>query len=284
MNYYIVIPAHNEEAFLAKTLDSIVQQTLLPKKVIIVNDHSTDNTEGIIDRYIVEYGFIRKVNTAAAPGLHLPGSKVINAFNVGLGHLDEEYDFIVKLDADLILPAFYFEKIAGIFKAHPAVGIAGGQLHEQDAHGRWKLYHPMNRNHIRGAFKSYSKKCFKTMGGLKNAMGWDTLDELLAQFYGFELYTDENLTVKHLRPVGMAYSDKARFLQGVAMYRMRYGFRICAIASLKMAWKKGKPMVFIDNMRGYLKAKKEKLPFLVTGEQGVFIRQLRWRNISRKLF
>jgi hypothetical protein len=43
-------------------------------------------------------------------------------------------------------------------------------------------------------------------------------------------------------------------------------------------------MVFIDNMRGYLKAKKEKLPFLVTGEQGVFIRQLRWRNISRKLF
>jgi hypothetical protein len=65
---------------------------------------------------------------------------------------------------------------------------------------------------------------------------------------------------------------------------MRYGLRISAIASLKMAWKKGKPMVFIDNMRGYLKAKKEKLPFLVTGEQGVFIRQLRWRNIGRKLF
>lgn len=284
MNYYIVIPAHNEEAFLPKTLDSIVQQTLLPKKVIIVNDHSTDNTEGIIDRYTAEYGFIRKVNTASSSGLHLPGSKVINAFNAGLEFLDEEYDFIVKLDADLILPTFYFEKIAGIFKAHPAVGIAGGQLHEQDASGRWKLYHPMNKNHIRGAFKSYSKKCFKAIGGLKNAMGWDTLDELLAQFYGFELYTDENLAVKNLRPVGIAYSDKARFLQGVAMYRMRYGLRICVIASLKMAWKKGKPAVFIDNMRGYLKAKKEKLPFLVTGEQGVFIRQLRWRNISRKLF
>lgn len=283
MNYYIVIPAHNEEAYLATTLDSVVQQTLLPKKVVIVNDHSTDGTEQIIDRYAAEYAFMEKVNTTSS-GLRLPGSKVITAFNAGLEQLDEAYDFIVKLDADLILPADYFEKIAGIFQSHPEVGMAGGFLHEKDGQGRWKLFHPMDRSHIRGAFKSYTRACFKAMGGLKNAMGWDTLDELLAQFYGFGLYTDESLVIKNLRAVGSAYSKKARLLQGVAMYRMQYGFRLSALASLKMAWKKRKPMVFIDNMRGYLKARIEKQSFIVTNEQGLYIRRLRWKNIRRKLF
>jgi glycosyltransferase involved in cell wall biosynthesis len=41
---YIVIPAHNEEQFIALTLDSLISQTLLPKKVVIVNDNSTDKS------------------------------------------------------------------------------------------------------------------------------------------------------------------------------------------------------------------------------------------------
>ncbi len=283
MNYYIVIPAHNEEAFLATTLDSVVQQTLLPRKVVIVNDHSTDRTDQIIDQYAAEYPYIIKVHTTSSD-LRLPGSKVVTAFNKGLEQLDEDYAFIVKLDADLILPAEYFEKIAAIFQSHPKVGIAGGFLHERDVQGLWKLYHPMDRSHIRGAFKSYSRECFKAIGGLKSAMGWDTLDELLAQFYGFELYTDESLVIKNLRAVGSAYNKKARLLQGIAMYRMRYGFWLSAIASLKMSWKKGKPMVFIDNLRGFLKARMEKQSFLVSREQGRFIRKLRWQNIRQKLF
>jgi glycosyltransferase involved in cell wall biosynthesis len=48
MDYYIVIPAHNEEQFIALTLDSLISQTLLPKKVVIVNDNSTDKTEIVL--------------------------------------------------------------------------------------------------------------------------------------------------------------------------------------------------------------------------------------------
>ena len=43
----------------------------------------------------------------------------------------------------------------------------------------WQLNHPMNKDHVRGAFKAYIKNCFKAIGGLKKAMGWDTIDELL---------------------------------------------------------------------------------------------------------
>ena len=47
MKYYIVIPAHNEEAFMALTLQSLIEQTVLPTKAVIVNDNSTDKTAEI---------------------------------------------------------------------------------------------------------------------------------------------------------------------------------------------------------------------------------------------
>lgn len=281
-NYYIIIPAHNEEAFLADTLNSIASQTLQPKKVVIVNDNSTDETERIIDGFVENNIIFQKHNTTSST-LHMPGSKVINAFNKGLILLDSDYDFLVKLDADIILPNDYFEKIAHIFNSNEKVGLAGGFVYEKDTNGEWKLNHPMNKNHVRGAFKAYTKECFKTIGGLKNAMGWDTMDELLAQYHGFDIFTDNTLKAKHLRPTGGAYNKKAKFLQGKAMYAMRYGFSITCIASLKMAWKQKKAGAFFDNMKGFLNARKEKSPFLVSNEEGEYIRNLRWKNIRRKL-
>lgn len=141
----------------------------------------------------------------------------------------------------------------------------------------------MDKNHVRGAFKAYSKSCFEAIGGLRPAMGWDTVDELLAAFHGYDVYTDDYLKVKHLRPTGKAYNSKAKLLQGKAMYTMRYGLTISLIASLKMALKQKKPQAIWDNILGYLEAKKEKKPFLVSPEEGKFIRRLRWRNIKKKL-
>lgn len=51
MNFYIVIPAHNEESYLGQTLQSLVEQTLLPKKIVVVDDHSTDTTAIIAQEF-----------------------------------------------------------------------------------------------------------------------------------------------------------------------------------------------------------------------------------------
>ncbi|MEJ1223044.1 glycosyltransferase family 2 protein [Sediminicola sp. 1XM1-17] len=282
MKYSIIIPAHNEEVHLKNALSSVRRQTHQPISVIVVNDNSDDATESIIDEFAATDSNIHKLNIVSSH-LHMPGSKVVNAFNSGLEQLRADYDFIVKMDADIILPDDYFEKIATIFKNHPNVGIAGGFAYEQDETGIWKRNHPMDNDHVRGAFKSYRKNCFHAMAGLRNAMGWDTVDELLAKFHGFDIHTDESLKVKHLRPIGKAYNKKAKLLQGKAMYTMRYGFAITLIASSKMAWKQGKFKSLLDNLRGYFSAKKERAPFLVTETEGEFIRALRWKNIKNKL-
>ena len=103
MNIYIIIPAHNEEAFLGRTLQSLTEQTMLPKNVVIVNDNSTDGTQTIIDSFSSKYSFITSVEHTSEKE-HSPGSKIIRAFYKGLAGLDDNYDVICKFDADLIFP------------------------------------------------------------------------------------------------------------------------------------------------------------------------------------
>ena len=113
-------------------------------------------------------------------------------------------------------------------------------------------------------------------------MGWDTVDELLAKFYGWEILTDENLKVKHLKPTAISYNKASKYLQGEAMYKLRYGFLITLISASKLAYKKKRFSLFKNYMLGFFKARKSKSEFLVTEEQGRFIRNLRWRGMIKK--
>ncbi len=281
MNIYIVIPAHNEERFISKTLGSLVSQTHLPKKIVVVNDNSTDNTENIIDKFANKYDFISQVKTESSKD-HMPGSKVINAFYQGYNALDTKYDIICKFDADLIFPLDYLEKITTAFNKHPKTGMVGGFCYIEN-NGKWELENLTNKDHIRGALKAYRKACFEDIKGLKPAMGWDTIDELLAQYHHWTIKTDESLHVKHLKPTGNTYNPKAKYKQGEAFYRMRYGFWITLIASIKLALLKKSPRLLFDYIAGFFKAKKTKQSFIVSKDEGEFIRKLRWKNIQKKL-
>lgn len=282
MNYYIVIPSHNEEALISLTLQSLVEQTVLPTKIVVVNDNSTDNTAEIVNSFVAKFPFISLVNKTS-DAIHLPGSKVIQAFQKGLESLDENYDFIVKADADLIFPNNYFETIIKHFKSDEKIGMAGGFCYIKK-NGEWVLENLTDKDHIRGALKAYRKETFKQIGSLKAEMGWDTVDELLCKFYNWKVVTDESLHVKHLKPTGANYNKTARYKQGEAFYSLGYGFWITAIASAKLAMMKKKPLLFLDYIKGFWKAKSQKKPLLVTEEQAKFIRNYRLKKMKNKLF
>jgi glycosyltransferase involved in cell wall biosynthesis len=282
MDYYIVIPAHNEQAFISLTLQSLISQTHLPKKVVVVNDNSTDKTAEIVLAFAKENPFITLVNKTSS-AVHLPGSKVIQAFHKGFESLDDNYDIIVKLDADLILPNNYFATIIRHFQKDPTIGMAGGFAYIEK-NGEWILENLTDKDHIRGAFKAYRKECFKQIGNLKPAMGWDTVDELLSKFHNWQVITDDSLIVKHLKPTGANYNKTARYKQGEAFYTLGYGFAITAIASAKLAMMKKQPLLFIDYIKGFWKAKSAKTPLLVTAEQAKFIRNYRLKKMKEKLF
>ncbi len=280
MNFYIIIPAHNEESSIGLTLDSLVNQTFLPKQLIVVNDNSTDKTEDIVEGYAAKHTWISLVNSKSS-NEHLPGTKIINAFYKGFDTLDDDYDIICKFDADLIFPNTYLEQLSEHFRNNEKLGMASGFCYIEK-NGDWVLENLTRKDHIRGALKAYRKSCFLDIGQLKPSMGWDTVDELLAKYYGWEILTDESLHVKHLKPTGASYNKGSKYMQGEAMYKMRYGFLITLISALKLAFKKRNFQLFQDYIGGYFKAKKEKLNYLVSEDQGQFIRRYRWKGMLQR--
>ncbi|GGD29235.1 glycosyltransferase [Hyunsoonleella pacifica] len=281
MNFYIVIPAHNESDSIGLTLYSLSQQTLKPKHIVVVNDNSTDKTESVVDGYAQKHDFISLVNITSSDR-HLPGAKIINAFYKGYETLDDNYDIICKFDADLIFPENYLEQLAYHFKAEEKLGMASGFCYIEK-NGNWVLENLTRKDHIRGALKAYRKDCFLQIGKLKPSMGWDTVDELLAQYYDWTIKTDDTLHVKHLKPTGISYNKASKHLQGEAMYKMRYGLLISLISAIKLSFKKGKISLFKNYMGGYFEAKKNNLEFLVSEDEGKFIRNLRWKGMIGKL-
>ena len=280
MNFYIIIPAHNEDAYIGKTLQSLVEQTLLPKSLVVVNDNSTDSTKDIVANFVSKYDWISLVNSESKDE-HLPGSKIVNAFNKGLERLDYNYDVICKFDADLIFPKNYLETLATHFNNNPKVGIASGFCYIKK-NGKWTLEDLTNKDHIRGALKAYRKACFEAIGQLKPSMGWDTVDELLAKYHNWDIKTDEALRVKHLKPTGQYYNKASKYLQGESLYKMRYGFWITILSAGKLAYKKRSVRLFMDYMSGYYRAKSKNYDYLVSEDEGQFIRNLRWKGILKK--
>ncbi len=282
MKTYIIIPAYNEAEFIGETLQSLISQSQPADKIVVVDDGSSDNTPEIVSEFIEKHPEISLINNVSE-GKHLPGSKVVKAFNLGFKTLDDDFDIVCKFDADLIFPKDYLEKISLHFKENTKIGMVGGFC-EIQKNGEWILENLTGKDHIRGALKAYRKACFKDIGGLKPAMGWDTVDELLAQYHGWEIKTDENLRVKHLKPTGKNYNKTSIYKQGEAFYSLRYGFVITFIASAKLAFKKQDLGFFLNCITGFLYAKNEKRPYLVNKDEGRFIKNLRWKKMQEKLF
>lgn len=282
LKYSIIIPAHNEENFIGKTLESVVQQTVLPHQLIVVNDNSTDQTEKIVKKFTEKHSFIQCIHSSSKSNQHLPGNKIVEAFYKGFEKLNPNWDIIVKLDADVILPKNYFEEILKIYSSHPKAGIVGG-LALIEKNNQWVYENIGNKKQVRGPFKSYSRSCFESIGGLKKSIGWDVVDELISRFYGYEIKVLEELKVKLQKPTGIKYQKIHGVKVGESFYKMDYGFLISFIAATKFAWNKKNFKILIDIFKGYWENYRTKQPKIVTAEEGRFIRNYRWKGIKNKL-
>lgn len=282
MKFYVVIPAHNEAEYIQKTLLSLANQTLLPKRIVVVDDHSTDATSEVVSGFAEKFPFIHLVKITSEDK-HLPGSKVINAFYKGFETLDDDYDIICKFDADLIFPENYLEKVAEIFQNNPKCGMAGGLL-DVLKNKQWVYENIANKDHLRGPIKAYSKKCFQSIGGLKKSIGWDTVDVLLAQYHNWDVCIDDQLSVKHLKSTGQNYDNEARYKQGETLFKLRYGLPLTIITAIKIAFIKKNFSIGKDYINGYLIAKRKNIKFIVNKKEGKFIREFRWKKIKQKLF
>src|SRR5512132_2818206 len=101
MKYVLITPARNEERFIAKTLESMIAQTLLPERWVIVDDGSTDKTAEIVESYTQRYPWVELVRRPEQSRRSFAGK--VHAFNAGLERVQQwlEFEVIGNLDADI---------------------------------------------------------------------------------------------------------------------------------------------------------------------------------------
>jgi glycosyltransferase involved in cell wall biosynthesis len=283
MQYGIITPAHNEADTISDYIASVAQQAVRPKKLVIVNDHSTDNTGEIVQGFAGKHDWIVLVDRESHPS-HQTGSKVVSAFLHGLQQTDtSEWDIIVKMDADLVLPPGYFKAVLDEFTRNGDTGICGGicALRSDDSLVPERL---TDLHHVRGALKAYRKTCYEQIGGLRPVYGWDTLDELLAAYHGWKTVVLAGQVVEHRKPTGSDTPPLALHkMTGEMFYRLGYGPVISLIASAKRFRMKPFAVSVLWSCLGYLHAAMRKPGQYVTPAQRIFIRKLRYRRMREKI-
>ena len=218
----IVSPCRDEIEYARNTLDSIVSQSLLPDKWIIVDDGSTDGTSELLNEYAEKYAFI-EVYKRPDRGERSVGPGVVDAFYAGLNCVDyAQYEYLCKLDLDLDIPAIYFESALKRFSSDPKLATISGKPYV-NTFGK-EYMEPTGDDFSVGMIKLYRTTAFDDIGGFIRQVMWDGIDCHMCRYMGWVARSEnsEDLKFYHLRPMGSSqvgiYTGKIR--HGYGQYFM----------------------------------------------------------------
>ena len=222
--YVLMTAAKNEESHIRKTLQSVVDQTRLPKAWVIVSDGSTDRTDEYVRDYASRYSFVHLLRRNST-GERSFSSKSF-ALNTAYAEIREaEWEFVGILDADVALPPNYYENLLARFDIEPCLGIAGGVIVEDNGRG-WQTRHSESPGEVAGALQFFRRGCYEDTGGFI-PLKWGGEDAALiaiAKQKGWLVRTFNHLHALHYRPTGTAGASvhQARFRQGMQDYFLGY--------------------------------------------------------------
>ncbi|MGH7905881.1 MAG: glycosyltransferase [Candidatus Binataceae bacterium] len=274
--YIAITPARDEEALLPGLISSMTAQTCKPRRWIIIDDGSSDSTGAIIDRAASQHRWIEPRHLPANRPRAAGGESVIMRFLPP--EIWRDYDFILRLDADLTFAPDTIELVMTEFAKDPKLGLAGTVLHERRDSGWREVRHPSF--HTRGAFKMYSSECFAKIGGLTAGIGWDTIDEAHAMMLGFTTRSFRHIIAYHHRPQGAAGGIlHGRFGTGRTAYVLGYSPLFMIVRSLSRI-ASSPPMVgSLMLLAGYFDGYLRRLPRSASPELIKFIRRQQHRRL-----
>ena len=218
--YVLITPARNEAAYIERTIQSVVVQTVKPVKWVIVSDGSTDRTEEIVSQYAAIHDWIELVRMPEREGRHFAGK--VSAFNAGYELVrTKQYDVIGNLDGDLEFGPDCFEFLMTRFRENPRLGVAGFPFREGSAAYDFRF---VSISHVSGACQMFRRECFEAIGGYTPIRegGIDLVAVITARMKGWETRTFTERVAEHLKPTQCEGKDrfKRTFRSGYHDYLM----------------------------------------------------------------
>lgn len=229
VTYVLITPARNEAAFIEKTLESVIAQTIRPLKWVIVDDGSSDGMGEIIKRYLDENPWIELVERPQRRERHFAGK--VHAFNAGRGRVEHlDYEVIANLDADVSFEPDFFEFLLTKFNLDPKLGVAGTVFKEDGYSSETDSFE--GRNHVAGQCQLFRRRCFEEIGGYvpHKAGGIDWIAVTTARMIGWKTQSFREKCYFHYRRMGTAernvlssmfsYGEKDYYLGGHPIWQI----------------------------------------------------------------
>jgi glycosyltransferase involved in cell wall biosynthesis len=216
MQYGLATAAYNEEAIIEQTIQSVVSQTVLPQKWVIVSDGSTDRTDEIVRDYTGKYKFIELLRITEEHVRNF--SAQVNAINVGFARLRGlRCSFIGNLDADITLEPNYFDALLLEFAKDEMLGMAGGSIYES-VKGTFVSRRENSISSVAHGVQLFRAECLELLGGGYKHFSWggtDTHACVFLRMHGWRAESISKLKALHHRPTGQGF--------GALRYRYRGG-------------------------------------------------------------
>lgn len=281
VSYIIISPVRNEAKYLSLTIESVINQSVLPKRWIIIDDGSSDETSAIAEAAAAKCDWIQVIHRADR-GCRKPGGGVIDSFYDAYDQIGpRDWQYLVKLDGDLSFTADYFARCLHRFQQDSRLGIGGGTICRESA-GQLVPESTIDPAfHVRGATKIYKRDCWDRLGGLIRAPGWDTVDEFKANMLGWSTYTFPEIRLHHHRPAGQAQGNWKNWVKNgranyVAGYHPLFMFVKCMSRLTSEPYVIAALGLFIGYLSGYLR----RVPMV--GDEPL-IRYIRQQQVRRLL-
>jgi biofilm PGA synthesis N-glycosyltransferase PgaC len=201
-SYVLVTPARNEAAFIEKTIQSVIAQSVVPRKWMIVSDGSTDGTDEIVQRYAAQFPWIELVRMPGRRERHFAGK--VHAFNAGYAQVAGlQYDVIGNLDGDVSFDADYFEFLLRKFDENPRLGVAGTPFREGSSQYDYRF---TSIEHVSGQVQLFRRTCFEDIGGFvpRKVGGVDLVAVITARMKGWQTRTFLDKPYVHHREMSTA--------------------------------------------------------------------------------
>jgi glycosyltransferase involved in cell wall biosynthesis len=237
VKYILITPARNEEAFIKKTLDSVITQTVLPERWIIVDDGSTDDTAEIVESYAKRHPWIELVRRVQDRDRSF-ASKA-HAVNNSLERANSlQFEIVGNLDADVSFAPDYMEFLMQRFSEDPKLGVAGTPF-TQDGNYDSSKDSFEGENYVSGPCQLFRRGCFHEIGGYvpNRAGGLDWIAVMTARMKGWKVRSFSEKRFHHYRTLGTAnkgpvralfsYGEKDYYLGGSPVWQLfRVAYRM----------------------------------------------------------
>jgi poly-beta-1,6-N-acetyl-D-glucosamine synthase len=197
-----ITPCHNDGWAIEGLAAALRRQTVPVLDWVIVDDASTDDSAATLSRVRDAVAFASVLRRDRPPGRRI-GEKA-HAVNAGYDFMRARggYDAVAILDADVLIPDDYFERVAAALAGHPDLGVCGGVYLEPGATpsqaGR------AAGAHVPGPAQVFRREVFEAVGGYSPLpFGGDDVESVTrARLLGWRTAALRSVTYSHRRRMG----------------------------------------------------------------------------------